>query len=125
MGFRWYKTIYNMNKYTHTIEDLVNQLDKIDFTSNDGGKLVSSSFIVSYQAKIKFDHTTEMYGLLPKVMVVDALSKTMAYGWDLSNKDEANVFLTWFATKQAKITSIEYSINEANKESATSKFFAL
>ncbi len=114
-----------MNKYTHTIEDLVNQLDKIDFTSNDGGKLVSSSFIVSYQAKIKFDHTTEMYGLLPKVMVVDALSKTMAYGWDLSNKDESNVFLTWFATKQAKITSIEYSINEANKESATSKFFAL
>ena len=115
-----------MNKNNHTITDLVNQLDKIiDFTSNDGGKLVSSSFIVSYQAKIRFDNSTGMYGLLPKIMVVDALSKTMAYGWDLSNKEEANVFLTWFAAKQARITSIEYSINEANKESATSKFFAL
>lgn len=114
-----------MNKNNHTIEDLVNQLDKIDFTSNDGGKLVSSSFIVSYQAKIGFDHTTNLYALLPKIMVVDAASKTMVYGWDLQDKDEANVFLTWFATKQAKITSIAYSLKDSAQERATSRFFAL
>ena len=114
-----------MNKYRHTIADLVNQLDKIDFTSNDGGKLVSSSFIVSYQAKIRFDHTTDMYCLLPKITVVCALSKTMVYGWDLDNKEQAAVFLPWFAAKQSKITSIEYSIEESAKKNAQSKFFNL
>ena len=107
------------------INDLVTKLDKIDFTSNDGGKLVSASFIVSYQSKIRFDHTTDMYSLLPKIMVVDALSKARVYGWDLSNKDEANVFLTWFATKQARVTSIEYSLQDKAQEDAALKFFAL
>tara|TARA_R110000868_G_scaffold359927_1_gene621945 strand:+ start:866 stop:1210 length:345 start_codon:yes stop_codon:yes gene_type:complete len=114
-----------MNKHTHTITDLVNQLNKIDFTSTKNGSLISSSFIVSYNAKIVFDHITNLYALLPQVNVTCAISKTRAYGWDLSNSEESNEFLVWFATKQSKVTAAEYSKKDAQQDAATALFYSL
>jgi len=114
-----------MNKHTHTITDLVNQLNKIEFTSTKDGSLISSSFIVSYNAKIRLDHTTNLYALLPQVNVRCATSNTRAYGWDLDNKDEAAVFLEWFAVKQSKVTAAEYSRKDAQQDEAEYLFYSL
>jgi len=105
--------------------DLINQLNKIEFTSNKDGSLISSSFIVSYNAKIRFDHITKLYALLPQVNVICAISKTRAYGWDLSNSEEANEFLVWFATKQSKVTAAEFSRKDEQQDAATALFYSL
>ena len=118
-----------MNKHTHTITDLVNQLNKIEFTSTKDGSLISSSFIVSYNAKIRLDHTTNLYALLPQINVKCATSNTRVYGWAIDNKDEAAVFLEWFAVKQSKVTlatlAAEYSRKDAQQDEVEYLFYSL
>jgi hypothetical protein len=115
-----------MNKQTHTITDLINQLNKIKFTSTKSDILISDSFNVTYDSKIRFDHTTRLYALLPKIRISNAQkSNARAYGWDIDNKDEAAVFLEWFAGKQANVMAAEYSAKEAARDYAEYKFYSL
>ena len=114
-----------MNKQTHTITDLINQLNKIEFTSTKSDILMSDRFNVTYDSKIRFDHTTRLYALLPNIRISCSKTNAYAYGWDIYNKDEAAVFLEWFIGKQARVTAAEYSAKEAARDYAEYKFFSL
>ena len=114
-----------MNKQTHTITDLINQLNKIEFTSTKSDILISDSFNVTYDSKIRFEHTTRLYALLPKIRISCSKNNAHAYGWDIDNKDEAAVFLEWFAGKQANVMATEYSAKEAARDYAEYKFYSL
>jgi len=107
------------------ITELVNKLNKIEFTSTKNDILVSDSFNVTYDSKIRFDHTTKLYGLFPRIRISCSITNLHVSGWDIDNKDEAAVFLEWFAGKQARVTSIDYSAKEAAREEATNRYNSL
>lgn len=107
------------------ITELVNQLNKIEFTSTEKDILISDSFNVTYDSKIRFDYTTNLYSLLPKIRISCSITNLHVYGWDIDNKDESAVFLEWFAGKQSKVTSADYSAKEAAREEAINRFNSL